>query len=537
MTMDLLSASLNNLDLGTDRQGGTGKTRVELQSALKTLQAQSQRLSSQVGLVEALVSGNDALFEDQDTPGMLADLQRAISQFRTLELELNEACAACARLVQRVIISGILSLGNADPLRQEMVKSFEAEINSISHEILMETGNTSDTIRLQVVEKCYFETLRGGKLDGDNYFGPRHDAALGWPYDPDYESEQYYEHEDRLDIDENYRESFRKKCDRRLYEAHREEESWTRYWLGVLQACPSGPTLFDIDQPLNPWTPEMSGRAPSTSFELGETPRFLFRIFDKKSAGLNNKTIIASQASFKGDPGSRVDILSLNSSEAADLLHRHLDQMPYGAADDSDNLVSWTTSFLFAIQYAIWRQHQHGIAQKFIFLCVIDTEKFPRGQFVQDLRLIQAYKHDASDKAKQFFKLRTDRLEYYNGEFLSQGSLRHSGRGCVVSLEALINSGLYGLYPEFTDPEGFYKWTKRVMTLRQQWGFEKPLRREDLDKAARIAKDSFGDFGGIEMVLMLVCFKARTLTSAALNRTSLFSFISVWLLCSHPRQM
>lgn len=308
------------------------------------------------------------------------------------------------------------------------------------------------------------------------------------------------------------------KCDRRRYEANREERSWPRFWFDILHVCPSGPTLFDVDPPLAPWNPELSSRASARSFNPGKTPRYLFRVFDRRSPGLNNETTMASQASKDEDPDSRVDILSLDNMEAASLLHQHLNKQCHSVIS-SDNLVSWTTSLLFALQYAIWRHRHHGSSPGSIFICVVDTAKFPRGQFMQDKRLIRKFKDTASNEAQDFFHFRMGREDYYNGEYLSQGSLRYSGRGYSISLERLENSGLYELYPEFREPEGFHAWTNRVRDLRSQWQSVQLLHQEYFDRAARLATNCFKGIGGIEIALMLVCFKARKLTDTASNGT------------------
>lgn len=122
--------------------------------------------------------------------------------------------------------------------------------------------------------------------------------------------------------------------------------------------------------------------------------------------------------------------------------------------------MSWTSSLLFAIQYAIWRCHKFGCDSADIKICVVDTRKFPHKQFAQDKWLLQVYRHvvaQVGGETRKFSRFRLDDERYYNGEYLSQGSVNHVGRSCVVSLKTLKESGLYGLYPEFADTQGMDK--------------------------------------------------------------------------------
>lgn len=533
--MDRLIDLLYYLDLGSDQQGRTATTRAELQTALASLRAQSRDLSSRLESVSALVSELGVSPQSRERRSWLYGLHRLTSHVvqylqlgldegiealegqalrlgesvEALELQalglhegieelewqalgLEEGVEELERRAQISVICEISSLGNADPLCKRLVDFFGLEIHSITREVLAEAGNPPDKILWRIAERCYFETCRGGKLDFDNYFHSW--APLGWPYDPEF------------------------LCNLR-YAADCRSSSWPGYWTRVLNACPSGPTLFNVPRAM--WAPETCSPRPVSSSYQEETPRYLFRTFDGRSSGLNNETIIASQASKEKMPNSRVDFLSLDMTTKAELLHRHLDRRPYSRATSSYNLVSWTTSLLFVIQCAVWRHRtsKNSPGLDSIFICAVDTEKFPRGQFAQDKQMIRTCKDAASSEAQSFFDFRMNRPEYYNGEYLSQGSLNYSGRGRVVSLRTLMESGLLYMYPEFDETRG---WTNGVRALRQRWSSEEPLSREDLERAVRIAKTCFGDFGGIEIPLMLVCFKARELSNSASNCMSSF---------------
>ena len=89
----------------------------------------------------------------------------------------------------------------------------------------------------------------------------------------------------------------------------------------------------------------------------------------------------------------RVDILAKDDNQqVAGTLNRHLRW--WGKPTDPDNLVSWTSSLLFAFQYIFYR-HNHSRDRSSldrIDLCIVDTATFPEGVFLPDMDLIYAYR-------------------------------------------------------------------------------------------------------------------------------------------------
>ena len=225
----------------------------------------------------------------------------------------------------------------------------------------------------KVAEKCYNEvTSPSGNLHADNYFDPLEEACLEWPYDLDFESEEYYEHENRLNVDENYATAFQKQIEQRSEARMEDRQTWPDFWIRVLNNSPTGPTLF---------YPRASFDTQSLNFEF--IPQYLFRVFDRDSSGENNESVIASTASIIGShERSRTDILTLERHRATELLYAHLNK-PCFDGEESDNLMSWTSSLLFAIQYAVWRCRVRPKQPSDIKICVIDTRNFPQGQFAQ----------------------------------------------------------------------------------------------------------------------------------------------------------
>ncbi|TVY92340.1 hypothetical protein LAWI1_G001767 [Lachnellula willkommii] len=139
------------------------------------------------------------------------------------------------------------------------------------------------------------------------------------------------------------------------------------------------------------------------------------------------------------------------TGERAWLQERHLRWQE----GDEDNLVSWTSSLLFALVYVfhLHANYRDNSAFDDINLCIIDTDKFPKAVFLRDMDLIQVYSPFDAD-LKNFKGLRS-RRDWYFGEYLSQGALKIENKCRIVSAQAMIDMGLYDLRHEF---KTFSRW-------------------------------------------------------------------------------
>ena len=104
-------------------------------------------------------------------------------------------------------------------------------------------------------------------------------------------------------------------------------------------------------------------------------------------------------------------------TEAAEYLEEHL---KWRCADDC-NLMSWTSSVLFALQYALYRHEMTRCELSNINILVVDTRAFKRGVFARDVDALKAFR-GATD-SKEFDRLHKWRVDgrFYYGEYLSQG--------------------------------------------------------------------------------------------------------------------
>lgn len=152
-----------------------------------------------------------------------------------------------------------------------------------------------------------------------------------------------------------------------------------------------------------------------------------------------------------------------------------------------DNFVSWTSSLLFALVYIFYLHANRRDGSDFteIYICIIDTTRFAKGVFLQDLDLIRAY--SAFDRAlADTLKLRTEKHggRFYFGEYLSQGALKIKGKCAIVPASALIERGLFDLQPIF---EEFAHWEK---AFTPPWVYPVLHLRNDIDRKTAGASTS-----------------------------------------------
>jgi len=204
-----------------------------------------------------------------------------------------------------------------------------------------------------------------------------------------------------------------------------------------------------------------TGKKAWLNSTLTNVPRYLFRIFTPKSCGSTDASWTKSKDAREMHADYAIDIFSREKDEqVAAMINRHLRW-----CEGEDNLVSWTSSLLFALVYIF---HLHANTRDNsplddIFLCIVDTKSFSEGIFIKDLDLIKAY-HLFDSRLKNLQKLRT--TGYYFGEYLSQGSLKIEAKCGIVSAQAMIDRGLFNTLPSLQD---FSMWE---VTDRPPWANE-----------------------------------------------------------------
>ncbi|OAQ67912.1 hypothetical protein VFPPC_04241 [Pochonia chlamydosporia 170] len=220
---------------------------------------------------------------------------------------------------------------------------------------------------------------------------------------------------------------------------------------------------------------------------LHDTPRYLFRVYSKASAGENTNECMKSIDALENN---LTDIFARDdASKTALTLNEHLrwKEKSYG-----DPFISWTTSILVAIQYAIYKHKKDPTPLRKIHLCIIDTTLFRSGVFMRDLDLMEEFhdkvpgdhsivvkdrKHTWKERGlNDFCHLRKKQHKFYSGvyyfgEYLSQGQTNIKGRSCTVTCDRIINDHLFSLIPSFKvelkDPRAY--WADAVVKFRESF--------------------------------------------------------------------
>ncbi|KAL2871613.1 uncharacterized protein BJX67DRAFT_389145 [Aspergillus lucknowensis] len=226
--------------------------------------------------------------------------------------------------------------------------------------------------------------------------------------------------------------------------------------------------------------PEQLLFRPKTNSGLAEgaldnIPPHLFRVVSPRSDGQTNAVWVHSESAYREKASSLEDIFyhldSKKGKNIARTLNHHLRW--WGKRDGvEDNFVSRASSLVFAIQYIYYRHSskRDGSSLDEIKLYIIDTAKFPRGTFIRDLDLIDAFYNLDDSFGLNLADLRSLRNErgYYFGEYLSQGSLNIEGKHQVILAKAIIdNSRLRRLQPIFAELR-----TDSTKVEKPAWGRE-----------------------------------------------------------------
>lgn len=363
-----------------------------------------------------------------------------------------------------------------------LFQHFEKEIRDIIQRCNHETS--TEKFIWKVFEECYKEAVSAsGTLNAHDFVDHLKDSSWIWFLDPDFASQDHAGH-------------------------YKGERSWVYFWVTILELPSVGPTLF---YPQNSSDIDLS--SPNT------TPPYLFRVFDWKSSGKNDEEVMASSEYASQTQTSVVnDLLDMENLKATRLLSYHIGDKWTRKNDDQDNLVSWTNSLLYAVQYATYRQHRLSLLNTDIKICMVQTSQFPQGQFVRDIELLKKYLPIANNlggEVKRVFNRRLCKQEFYNGEYFSQGVVNHAGRSCIVSLKQLEDAGIFRLYPELKNPKdssGYIRNAIRVCDLRREWSEEQTTTEEEISYALNIAQECFEGFDASDIACILLGFRNRKLS-------------------------
>ncbi|KAF5661558.1 hypothetical protein FCIRC_11798 [Fusarium circinatum] len=443
--------------------------RKSLNDAVHNFDETAVALSEQAATIAPLLCTENAL-KRGDAESICLVYNRGLQLARDSRLLIDSATPA---LVRQVICLDAQKSFAVD----DLLEHFKKPIETITQRVIGTSG--SEDILRKIAEECYHQAASPtGELNPDDYLATS-----------------------------------------KLVESKDQGENWNKFWARSLCNCPGGPTLF---QPKEDSVCEDSATKPPKHM-----PRYLFRAYDDRSTGRNDEDIIASVLS-KYDKANRqkIDIFSMDYQVASEMLHQHLVKDLFSGRG-TDNLVSWSSSLMFVIQYANYRSCiGRSDRQDSVYICAVDTEKFPRGQFAQSKWLLQSFRNAQFTRGETRYRnLRLNRTEYDNGEYLSQGVVHLGGRSFTFSLQALTDAGLWDLYPAFNirdaEPTAPVRisWSNYVLSLRESWNFGKETTRQEIDCAATIAKECFPDFNAYNITVLLLAFRQRKLSTGLLRTT------------------
>ncbi|KAF4487805.1 hypothetical protein FAGAP_11341 [Fusarium agapanthi] len=454
-----ISNGINTLKIRSRRS--KRRPRKSLGEALHSFDESAVTLSEQAATVVKLLCA-DGTLKERDAESICLVQTRGLQLARLAQLLIDSAIPA---LVRQVICLDAKTTFAVD----DLLEYFKKPIENITQGVIGTSG--SDDVLWKMAVECYCQAASpSGELNPVHYLASRKPP----------------ESEDK-------------------------EEDWVNFWICSLCKFSSDPTLFE----------------PKRNFIFGESnnkppermARYLFRTYDKHSMGLNTDKVIASVLSVRGEASRyKVDMLSMDRQEASEMLHHHLHKGRFSTLE-TRNIVSWSSSLIFVIQYANYRFCNPEIGPPGdIHICALDTSKFPRGQFARDKWLLNWFSSARlSDDEISFRNLRLNISDYNNGEYLSQGKLHIEGRSCTLSVQGLANAGLWDLYPAFnvddaepTDPVR-KKWPKYVKYLRHKWLAPRKTTKTEVQCALNIAQECFPGFEQDDMALLLLSFRERKL--------------------------
>ncbi len=247
------------------------------------------------------------------------------------------------------------------------------------------------------------------------------------------------------------------------------------------------------------------------SFEANDVPRYLFRLHSRQSGGKTTTSNIIPPASTCGKIDKMRDIFRLQPQDAAACLIAHLRWSP--SHESECNLISWTCSLLFALQYGLYRHHVSEPDLSQIFLLILDTRGFPEGTFVKDMEIMEVFagcSETGQNTLKNFLQLRKSDKGYYFGEYLTQGNLSIQGSCVQTDMQRMVDFGLFELKPELRDKSKWNQWADRVVSLRESLhaSQDTPCATHSR-KAISIAQGCFGDRWVVPMAAMLLALKHR----------------------------
>ncbi|KAH7265520.1 uncharacterized protein BKA55DRAFT_559139 [Fusarium redolens] len=255
-----------------------------------------------------------------------------------------------------------------------------------------------------------------------------------------------------------------------------------------------------------------------TRFKFDDTPTYLFRLHVPHSAGSTDTTYVKSPAfpddmDRKHELGSAcgTDLLKLPPAEAAARLRAHLKWECQKLEGSPCNLMSWSSSLLFLLQYGLYRHTTDRDSRPKlpeISLIMIGTRDFPKQTFLRDLDALYCYYAYDCGLGKVMGWRRDD---LYFGEYLSQGRLGVEGKCIQMTMQQLIDGGLFTVIcPALNKPNNNWaSWARTVCNLRIGIRKSQVVDKRQIRTAISLAQVYGGDKFVIPLALMLLGLRSQ----------------------------
>ncbi|EWZ87339.1 hypothetical protein FOWG_09226 [Fusarium oxysporum f. sp. lycopersici MN25] len=261
-------------------------------------------------------------------------------------------------------------------------------------------------------------------------------------------------------------------------------------------------------------------------FIFDKTPTYLFRLHVPRSKG-DTSTVHVMAPAFLGRTAYHrdrlpcgEDLLQLPTKIATSRLKDHLRWKCNHLKKSPCNLMSWSSSLLFLLQYALYR-HTTDFEPKPQFpnikIIMIDTRDFPEQTFLRDLDALEWLHEEPDPVFKRLYNNRNGR--FYFGEYLTQGYLDITGKCVEMTMQQLVDGGLFTVIcPALDKPQNDWKeWPKAVCNrLRVDIASNKAVDQKQIRTAIFLARDCVGDRFLVPLALMLLGLRSRQSDNAAI---------------------
>lgn len=213
-------------------------------------------------------------------------------------------------------------------------------------------------------------------------------------------------------------------------------------------------------------------------------PRYLFRTYSESSQGINASPRFLSQATAKDLHHS--SLYDIPKDEAKLMIEHHLLW-----SRENTEFISWTSSLLWALQYAVRKRAKWK--DQSISICVLDIQRSPAQLSIYPVPTLLCV-----------YGIRSRGRDYYHAEYLAHSMVEVSGRSLsVISFKALIAGGLFELLPELDDRRGRVLLAKRVNQLRSAY-FTQPCKVSSME--LHVVKRLAAGFGSDWILPMSLAF-------------------------------